>query len=220
MPVVSSTCYELLGVPVEAPRDQLELAWTERRREAEGRLGALPAESVEALCAQVDEAFRILADPIRAARYRKYRALLDALDPPDLDPDLDTTDPGDSTDPDGTELDPSAPVTPRYLEWGDDPDGISTDPGLPVWRGELSAVTDAVEVPEPVRDLDLLREVIKAAEHSDPLPDPRDTPPWESPDAPVMRNLSDAPLVRPALAPASFGPEQEKQEPTRAPWTR
>ncbi len=80
MPVVSPSCYELLGVPVDAPEDQLRSAWSKRRSEAQRRLDRLAAEDLEALCARIDEAFQILADPVRAARYRAFREELDGAE--------------------------------------------------------------------------------------------------------------------------------------------
>ncbi len=73
MPVVSPSCYELLGVPVDAPRRTLSRAWAERRRAAVDRADALDEADVDALTARLDEAFRILADPEAARRYRMYR---------------------------------------------------------------------------------------------------------------------------------------------------
>lgn len=106
MPVVSASCYELLGVPVDAPPDQLRSAWSRRRNEAQARLERLEAADLEALCARIDEAFQILADPVRAARYRAFRQELDEADTdfdetPTLDdiepvaqPEASVTDPG------------------------------------------------------------------------------------------------------------------------------
>jgi hypothetical protein len=172
MPVVSATCYELLGVPVEAPIDAIEGAWKLRRREAERRLGALPAEEVEALCARVDEAYRILADPIRADRYRRYRA----------------------------QFERDVPAG----EWGHDPDAVGTDPALAAWSAP----------PEPAGDLDLLADVVRAAELV-PLPDGRDLPPWRTPDAPVVRAAQRSPL-----APAAFPPGERRPAPAPPPWSR
>jgi hypothetical protein len=78
VPVVSPSCYELLGVPVDAPRSLLDWARSQRRREADQRLGELDGAEVEALSARIDEAFQILADGHRSRRYRVYRAQLDA----------------------------------------------------------------------------------------------------------------------------------------------
>ena len=72
MSVVSATCYELLGVPVHAPRTEVARAWQDRRREAlEGRRQR-SNEEVEAFCSKLDEAYRTLVDPERAQRYRLY----------------------------------------------------------------------------------------------------------------------------------------------------
>lgn len=78
MPVVSPSCYELLGVPADAPGSLLEWSRAQRRREASQRLGELAPVEVDALVARIDEAFRILADPGVARRYRLYRSQLDA----------------------------------------------------------------------------------------------------------------------------------------------
>lgn len=74
MSVVSATCYELLGVPVHAPRSEVARAWQDRRRAALTGPQERSAEEVEALCARLDDAFRTLIDPSRAARYRAYLA--------------------------------------------------------------------------------------------------------------------------------------------------
>lgn len=197
MPVVSATCYELLGVPVEVPTDALESAWKLRRLEAQQRLGALAAEEVEALCARVDEAFRILADPIRSQRYRRYRAHLDGAKRAALG-----------------EADPT-----ELPEWGHDPDGVLTDPGLRAWPHELAPVTDEVATSPAIEDLDLLADVVRAASLSQPLPDARDLPPWRTPDAPVLRSGSSSAGSLGELAPASFGPDEVRTPVARAPWT-
>ncbi len=191
MPVISATCYELLGVPVEAPAEELESAWKLRRLEAEQRLGSLAAEEVEAICARVDEAFRILADPIRAERYRRYRETVErsAVDDPALE----------------------AP------EWGHDPDAVLTDPGLRAWPPDLAAVTDDVEEPAVSDDLDLLADVVRAAKNSRPLPDPRELPPWREADAPVVRSER-SPASASSLAPAAIGPDEERTTPSGPPW--
>ncbi len=72
MSVVSATCYELLGVPVHAPRTEVARAWHDRRREALDAGRQRSVEEVEALCARLDEAYRTLVDPHRAQRYRIY----------------------------------------------------------------------------------------------------------------------------------------------------
>jgi hypothetical protein len=72
MSVVSATCYELLGVPVHAPRTEVARAWHDRRREAlEGRRER-STEQAEALCARLDDAYRTLVEPQRARRYQLY----------------------------------------------------------------------------------------------------------------------------------------------------
>ncbi len=194
MSVVSATCYELLGVPVEAPARDLESAWKLRRREAERRLGALPAEEVEALCARVDEAFQILADPIRAQRYRRYRAHMEAAE------------------------DAPSPVPAPDDEWGSDPDAVVTDPGLAAWNRGLAAVTDDVEPAAPVGDLELLADVVRAAAQAPLLPDPRDLAPWRSPDAPVVQAAALG--AHQAPAPAAFGPGEARRPPPPPPWSR
>ncbi len=74
MPVVSATCYELLGVPVHASRSELTAAWIERRTRITKQPASFSPEQVEALCARLDEAFAILSDPKRNKRYRTYMA--------------------------------------------------------------------------------------------------------------------------------------------------
>ncbi len=109
MPVVSPSCYELLGVPSDAPEPLLDWSRAQRRREAHQRVGELDRVEVDALVARIDEAFRILADPASARRYRLYRAQLDggrrvthpedlsSLGPADEDED-DTLTSGDEWD--------------------------------------------------------------------------------------------------------------------------
>lgn len=70
--VVSASCYELLGVPLDVSRTQLERAWNERRQEAFQQLGEIPQEDVDALVARLDEAFAILSDSSRAQIYGSY----------------------------------------------------------------------------------------------------------------------------------------------------
>lgn len=74
MSVVSATCYELLGVPVDAPRRDLARAWADRRRALLTEPQSYGEEEVEALCARLDEAFTILSDPEMSRRYRAYMA--------------------------------------------------------------------------------------------------------------------------------------------------
>lgn len=74
MSVVSATCYELLGVPVDAPRRDLARAWSDRRRALLSEPQSYGEEEVEALCARLDEAFTILSDPEMSKRYRAYLA--------------------------------------------------------------------------------------------------------------------------------------------------
>ncbi|MCP4868397.1 MAG: hypothetical protein GY898_06740 [Proteobacteria bacterium] len=100
MPVVSPSCYELLGVPMDSPRPTLSRAWSERRAEV-GRSGSLDEADVDALTARIDEAFRILSDGGTASRYRIYQSQLKAgvgigrpQDFGQLPPDQINTDPG------------------------------------------------------------------------------------------------------------------------------
>lgn len=87
MSVVSANCYELLGVPVHAPRADVARAWRDRRREALQGSPQRSAEEVEALCARLDEAFRTLVDPRRSALYQAYIA--QERQPPALEPGPD-----------------------------------------------------------------------------------------------------------------------------------
>ena len=217
MPVLSATCYELLGVPVEAQSDALESAWKLRRLEAQERLGSLAAEEVEALCARVDEAFRILADPIRAARYRRYCEHVEA---PKRPPPADV----DAQDPLSADVDASAPSSSDVdasdlPEWGGDPDAVLTDPGLRTWPHELAAVTDDVELSSSADDLDLLADVVRAAALRPPLPEARDLPPWRTPDAPVLRATRRSAAPSADLAPAAFGPGEKRAARSPAPWS-
>ncbi len=72
MSVVSATCYELLGVPVHAPRTEVARAWHDRRREALEGPRERSSEEAEALCARLDDAYRTLVDPQRAHLYKIY----------------------------------------------------------------------------------------------------------------------------------------------------
>ncbi len=72
MSVVSATCYELLGVPVHAPRTEVARAWHDRRREALAGPRERSTEEAEALCARLDDAYRTLVDPQRARLYQLY----------------------------------------------------------------------------------------------------------------------------------------------------
>jgi hypothetical protein len=74
MAVLSPSCYELLGVPADAPRPTLGRAWSTRRSLLLQRVGNLPVRDVDALVARLDESFQILADPAKARRYRQYQA--------------------------------------------------------------------------------------------------------------------------------------------------
>ncbi len=72
MSVVSATCYELLGVPVHAPRTEVARAWHDRRRKALESPRGRSSEEAEALCARLDDAYRTLVDPQRARLYQLY----------------------------------------------------------------------------------------------------------------------------------------------------
>lgn len=116
MPVVSPSCYELLGVPVDAPRDDVGRAWADRRTEARRRLGELGEDEIEAITCQLDEAFHILTDQDASRRYRMYRAQLTSSRP--------LAHPTDFV---------RAPA-----------DEVSTDPGRPVPTASDSGGQDAV----------------------------------------------------------------------------
>jgi len=88
MSVVSASCYELLGVPVQASRADLARAWSEQREQVRKDRSQYSDEEVEALCARIDEAFSILADPDRSARYRAYLAQRDGETTPVRPEDL------------------------------------------------------------------------------------------------------------------------------------
>lgn len=101
VPVVSPSCYDLLGVPRDAAPGLLDLAFQRRRGEIRERTGDLPQSDVEAMLARIDEAYRILADPPAARRYHLYRAqvetglvVADASAFVSLAPDEVATDPG------------------------------------------------------------------------------------------------------------------------------
>jgi|GEM_PF-4190535 len=117
MPVLSNDCYDLLGVPVDANRRDVAQAWRQRKRELADRLDGRSPGEIEALLSRLDESFRILTDPDRSDRYRRYRSMQQAgrspTHPEDLLPlgdddaeledgntDLDATDAGleDSVD--------------------------------------------------------------------------------------------------------------------------
>ena len=72
MSVVSASCYELLGVPINAPRADVARAWRERRMEASAGAESHSVEEIEAVCARLDDAFRTLVDPARSRRYATY----------------------------------------------------------------------------------------------------------------------------------------------------
>lgn len=68
----STSLYEVLEVAPEADQRTLARAWRVKRDHVE--FGGRDAHEAEALCAKLDEAFEILSNPTRAARYRAYRA--------------------------------------------------------------------------------------------------------------------------------------------------
>jgi len=68
----SSSFYELLEVPVDADRNAVLNAWLDKRREAVAMTPMLGNDEVDALCAQLDEAFRTLSHPLRGKRYHRY----------------------------------------------------------------------------------------------------------------------------------------------------
>ena len=101
MPVVSPSCYELLGVPVRAEEREVGRAWRDRRAEALHRQADLDSDEILALSARLDEAFSILSDPIRSRHYRLYQSQLRSgrkiVHPEDfalLAPDSRATEPG------------------------------------------------------------------------------------------------------------------------------
>lgn len=194
MPVVSPSCYELLGVPVDSPRPTLSRAWSERRAEAR-RAGDLDEADVDALTARIDEAFRILSDGGTASRYRIYQSQLQSgLDvgrPEDfgqLPPDQINTDPGRRV--------PVANLGgPLTLD--DDPD---TDSITDEWKVDLLDDDDEAEVsrteafaPSFPAALGLLADLVLAVPAGEPPVLPRRNtrgplPPWHlmPPDADSM----------------------------------
>jgi curved DNA-binding protein CbpA len=70
----SADLYEVLEVPPRADRTTLARAWRMKRDRVTTLSGAAGSAAAEALCAKLDEAFAILSNPRREARYRQYRA--------------------------------------------------------------------------------------------------------------------------------------------------
>jgi len=64
--------YEVLEVPPRADRTTVARAWRMKRDRVEALRGELRDVEAEALCAKLDEAFAILANPRREARYLAY----------------------------------------------------------------------------------------------------------------------------------------------------
>ena len=68
----SSSFYELLDVEPDADRSIVMAAWMDKRRAAVAMTAMLGPLEVEAVCAQLDEAFRTLCHPLQSKRYQRY----------------------------------------------------------------------------------------------------------------------------------------------------
>ncbi len=121
MSVVSASCYELLGVPVQASRADLARAWSQERTRVRQDRSEYSEEEIEALCSRIDEAFAILSDPDRSARYRAYLAQRRGESSPIRPEDM---------------LNPS-------LEADEDPE-LPVPPSPPPWLGERTQRTPPV----------------------------------------------------------------------------
>jgi hypothetical protein len=174
MPVVSPSCYELLGVPIDAPRSRLSRAWAERRDSTLGRSDSLDEGDIDAITSRIDEAFQILADGGSARRYRMYRAQLKSGRPlqhpedlAELAPDQVSTDPGravpapvaDLAGPPTLDQDDEEPIESMTDEWDvrtfDDEDDLESSrtqamaPAFLAGLGLLADVVLAIPVGEP-----------------------------------------------------------------------
>jgi len=228
MPVVSPSCYELLGVPVDAPRADLGRAWSERREAVTGS-EVLDEADVDALAARIDEAFRILSNGSAASRYRIYQAHLKSGaglgEPRDfgrLPPDQVNTDPGrpvpvaDFAGPPTLDADDDQIDESIRDEWHIDPldeeDEVEASrteamaPAFPAALGLLADLVLAVPAGEP-------RSATPRHHAHAPLP-PWDLDPPE-PDAMEPPEATRPGKPRPSAARATTQPGSE-----RPPWDR
>jgi len=229
VPVVSPSCYELLGVPVDAPRDAVSRAWAERREEAHRRLDSLGESELEAIASQLDEAFHILTDPDASRRYRMYRAQLasgrlvahptDMVRPP---ADEVATDPGRPV-----------PTSPAPLADPDEEDAVTTlDEWLPddEWsdlddEDDLERQRTEAMAPAFLGSFGLLAQAVLAVPQRSAEPRPfsrRDAPPpWLSLDPPDPEGM-EPPVFR--TVPGARAPEHPRAglRPTldRPPWEK
>jgi curved DNA-binding protein CbpA len=133
---ISASCYELLGVPVDAPRTVLARAWRKRRDDVLGLQALQPGADSTELLERIDEAFRILADPERARRYRAYRADLARggrrlAEPADFEPAGPESRAGEAAPAPGT-----GPVTAPVRRPGmAAASPAAEEPGIPLIRG-------------------------------------------------------------------------------------
>ena len=141
MPVVSPSCYELLGVPADAPGSLLEWSRAQRQREIRQRVGELERAEAEALVARIDEAFRILSDPAVSRRYRLYRSQLDAgrriAHPEDL------TDPAEEDEGD-TVISGDEWQVEAIFDEDDDIEVQRTEAAAPAFSGALGLLAEVV----------------------------------------------------------------------------
>ena len=202
MPVVSQSCYELLGVPADAHGPLLDWSRAQRRREAEQRLGELGKPEVEALVARIDEAFQILSDPAASRRYRQYRSQIDAGRRVAHPEDLSTL------SPDEEEAGQEEDTVTTLDEW--DVDGVFDE------EDDIEAQKTQAAAPAFPGGLGLLAEVVLAA----PIPgegrqprrfDTRIAPPWldlDPPDPAAMTPSSPSTQSIPGSSiPAAPGPD-------------
>jgi len=205
MPVVSPSCYELLGVPSDAPEPLLDWSRAQRRREAHQRVGELDRVEVDALVARIDEAFRILADPASARRYRLYRAQLDGGRRVTHPEDLSSLGPADEDEDDtltsGDEWDTSS-----VFDEEDDREVQRTQAAAPAFPPALGLLAEVVlAAPAPGE---------RRAARRYPT---RRSPPWLDLDPPepaaLGRRPSPFPSTPGALIPAASGPDPSGHNP-------
>jgi hypothetical protein len=248
MPVISNDCYELLGVPVDAPRRDIAEAWQRRKRELAERFDGRSPGEIDALLSRLDESFRILVDPERADRYRRYRALqaagrrathpedvlplgVDDAELEDGNTDLDATDSGLGDDPDlrdgPTEDDENLEATDHglaALDSVDTLDDISVldppEPALAAFDPDRIRTVAAAVVPQA-----RLRAAV-ALVIDEPPPDDRSEVGDRAKDdgsaaeEPVAADGAPSRLAGPPLGPSPEASRRSPPTPPRPPWIR